>query len=436
MDRNKSGRILLVLMFLLAFVNAGPRPYVYLYVIDFDNLKNDSATDWLRSGLADMAREAVSENTEITLKSKQDLEEIMANRKMLLHQPRGSKNFLLLGKFDRTSDNIELGIQLINIATWEEVEARKLSGKFSEIPRLGNDLSSTLNSMLAAYIPKTVKKTSPYPEFTDPVADRPVPTTLQKAGSVTGSIDIALENLEESMDLAMGAKSDKPVPEDMDTEGVWELDLNVGNKPHDNPENEANTEMLISVIKNLTASPYRVRMAKPEFKYNKDDQEVMEVTFPVTYSLKENLIKDMLRSLPYTGLKQDGTLTVFYFSRDKFNFPVDLYNSVRSGSHRSTPVIQFLDEEGKPAIVIADSPEKSIYSLESRNGIKFISTHYFAPLMDVTIGGWSLQVAMETVDIPVKYRFTLPVEMVKNVSRVRLEFVQDRDLIEYLYTLL
>lgn len=434
MDHKKSGRNLLVFLFFSAFLLAGPRPYVYLYIIDFDNLKNDQATDWLRAGFADMAREAVSENPEITVRNKNDLEEIMANRKMLLQQPRGSRNFLLLGKFDRQGENVKLGLQLINIATWEETEARKIEGKFSDIPALGKVMASNINSMLVPFLP--AQKKSPYPEFTSPRAEKPVPATMEKAGMVTESIDIALENLEESMDLASGARSRKPVPEDMDSEGVWEMDLNVGNKPHDNPENAANTEMLISVIKSLTASPYRVRMAKPEFKYDKDDKGEMEVVFPVTYSLKENLIKDMLRTLPYTGLKQDGTLTIFYFSRDKFNFPENLYNSVRSGSHRSTPVIQFLDDEGKPAIVIADSPVKSVYALESRKGIKYISTHYFSPLMDVTIGGWSLQVAMETVNIPVKYRFRVPVELVKNMSRVRLEFVQDQDLVNYLRQLL
>lgn len=436
MDYSKSGRILPVILLLSAILCAGPRPYVYLYVIDFDNLKNDTSTDWLRNGLADMVREAFADESEISLQNKEDLEEIMANRKMLLHQPRGSKNFLLLGKFDRAGENIELGIQLINIATWEEVESRKLKGKFSEIPALGKSLSENLDAMLTPYLPDRVKKRSPYPAFTEPESKPKIPTTMKKAGSVTGSIDIALDNLEESMDLAMGARSREPVPEDMDAEGVWEMDLNVGNQAHDNPENEENTNLLISVIENLTASPYRVRMARPEFNYDKDDQTEMEVVFPVTYSLKENLIKDMLRTLPYTGLKQDGTLTIFYFNREKFNFPENLYNSVRSGSHRSTPVIQFLDDHGNPSVVIADSPVKSVYSMEIRKGIVFIPTHYFSPLMDVTIGGWSLQVAMETVDIPVKYRFRIPVDIVKDVSRVRLEFIRDGKLVDYLSDLL
>ena len=42
------------------------------------------------------------------------------------------------------------------------------------------------------------------------------------------------------------------------------------------------------------------------------------LTIPIKYSLKENLISDMLRSLPYTGVKHDGTLTSVEFARNKF----------------------------------------------------------------------------------------------------------------------
>ena len=46
----------------------------------------------------------------------------------------------------------------------------------------------------------------------------------------------------------------------------------------------------------------------------------MTVRFPVSYKLKEEIIKDMLTNLPYTGLEQNGSLTIFYFNRESFNF--------------------------------------------------------------------------------------------------------------------
>ena len=53
----------------------------------------------------------------------------------------------------------------------------------------------------------------------------------------------------------------------------------------------------------------------------------------------------MLESLPYSGIKQDGSLTVFYFNRDKYNFPKDVSDNIQLGKYRSIPVIQLLDQK-------------------------------------------------------------------------------------------
>jgi len=48
------------------------------------------------------------------------------------------------------------------------------------------------------------------------------------------------------------------------------------------------------------------------------------------------------------------------------------------------------------------------------------------------MGGWSMQIAMETVTIPITYEFTLPVNAVENLSNVTIKFVNELDLRRFL----
>ena len=58
--------------------------------------------------------------------------------------------------------------------------------------------------------------------------------------------------------------------------------------------------------------------------------------------------------------------------------------------------------------IILDTPESRWYSLSS-NKIHFIPLHQFSPLVDFTMGGWSLQVALEDVDINANNKLILKV---------------------------
>lgn len=425
----------LLISFLLFILNSGwaaAQPRVNLYLIKFDNIRHEESLEWLRSAFPDMLRDYFKSEEGVQVKDQDDLEEIMNNRNLLLHQPRGMKNFLVLGKFERNLDDIKLNIQVINIANWEEVDSRKLSGKYSGIPDLNKQLTDALGSMVQPYIPQKRKKA--YPDFSDPKPYKPKREFSDQSKAMTSSIDIAIDLLEESMDLVSG-KRGAPPEKFEDAEGEWTLDLNVDNEARDNPENDDNTQLLHDVIDNLTNRPYHVSLSKPTFEYDKNDKSKMDVTFPVTYSLKENIIKDMLVSLPYSGLKQDGSLTIFYFNKDKFNFPSDFIEKIQGGEYRAVPVIQFTDANGIPQVVIVDSPD-GYWTKQQSSSVLFIPVHRFSPLIDFTLGGWSLQVAMETVDIHVDYTFSMDINSIQSLEKVRLKFIPEDELESYLKQIL
>ena len=410
------------------FLAAAPK--LYLYLLPFDNNNNEQVIAWLGTGFTDMLTKEMTAIEGLFLRNRSDLENIMNNRGLLLKQPRDSRNILVLGQYSRKMDEISIDMQFIDIANWEELDQREVIGSYNNIPQLNNELADVVKTVCTPYLPekKTTKKI--YPDFTTPQATA-IPRTFGERGAViTSSIDDALIELEQSMDFVIGARG-KPKEahaKERVAEDEWVVDIN--NRPFNEPlpENVNNTVLLDQVLANLMDKPYDVFIYKPTYVYDEDeDDKMITVNMRVDYGIKGDIINDMLTSLPYTGLTQDGSLTIVHFDRENFNFSPELTKNISLGNYRSVPVIRFFDKDGIVMAIILDTPESRWYEMSS-NKIHFIPLHQFSPLVDFTMGGWSLQVALEDVDIKAHYSLQMSIEEVDRISRVSLKFVPEAEL--------
>ena len=420
------------IILLACIVNAAP-PALHVYVIPFDNSKNDVAIGWLSDVFAEMVNSELSQHERIYLKNKDGLEEIMTNRSLLLQQRPGTKNLLVLGKFERSLNIITISIQLIDIATWDELSNGKVRGDYNNITDINRKLSESVNTMLLPYLPKVEK--GPYPTLTEGKRMRIPPSYGEKAIDMSTAIDVAIIDLEKKLDLNIGARGEIDPKGLREENGEWVLDISKDSYKDDRPENKINTHMMVDVLSNLMGNPYEVKLESPQFNYDPKNRKEFQIVMSVNYALKGNIIKDMLTSLPYSGLKQDGNLTVFYFNRDKYNFPEEITEKIQLGIYRTTPVIQLQDADGNPLVILVDSPDQSIHALNS-NRVIYKPFHYFSNLIDFTVGGWSMQVALETVDIPASYRFNMDVNRANDISRVSLKFIPENELHSFLSKLL
>ena len=419
-------------LLLMGVLSSAP-PVLNVYVIPFDNIKNDVAIGWLSDAFAEMINAELTEQDRIYLKGKAGLEEVMTNRSLLLQQRPGTKNLLILGKFERSLDKISISVQLIDISSWDELGNRKMRGNYNDVTGLNRLLTESVNMMMTPYLPKAEK--SIYPTLTEGKRMRNPPTYAEKAIEVSSAIDEAIIELEKKLDISIGARGEEDPTEAREEDGEWVLDLSKDNYEDSRTENEFNTSIMVDVLSNLMSNPYQVKLDRPQFNYDPDNRKEFQITLPVNYKLKASIIKEMLESLPYSGIKQDGNLTVFYFNRDKYNFPKDISDNIQRGKYRSIPVIQLLDEKGDPVAILVDTPDHKIHGLSS-DRVVFRPFRNFSPLIDFTVGGWSMQVSLETVDIPVEYRFKMNVSAANNISRVSLKFVPEGELHSFLSKLL
>ena len=425
-------KYLLVPLMGMTLIFAVP-PALNVYVIPFDNAKSEPALGWLSDAFSDMVTANLSNQNRVYVKNQSNLEEVMSNRSLLMQQKPGTKNFLVLGKFERSLDKIVISVQLIDITSWDEIDSRKVTGYYNKIDDLNSSLTETVKTMLSPYLPKPSK--SQYPALTEGRGMQEPPSYAQSAINASSAIDEAILDLEKKLDVSIGARGQADPDASQEIEGEWVLDISQDNYENAKPENQMNTSMMVEVLGNLMSNPYMVSLEKPKFNYDPQNKKEFQVSLPVNYKLKGSIIKDMLRSLPYSGLKQDGSLTIFYFNKDKYNFPPDISEKIQLGKYRSIPVIQLQNSSGVPLAILVDSHDKIVHGLNS-DRVVFKPFRSFSPLIDFTIGGWSMQVSLETVDIPVKYEFKIDVNSANSISKVKLKFIPENELHAYLSTLL
>jgi len=416
-------------------------PAVNLYLLPFENIDNDPTVEWIAPGLSDMVKGELKNKIGVKLKTKEELETIMSDRRLMMRQPRGSRNFLLLGKYKRKLDEIHVDIQLVDISNWQEEKSDKIIQKYSAIPLLNKNVGESIRKMIEPYTPKQNldKKTLTYSSYSKPNLEKKINPVHAESNKLVYNLDSQIAELEASMDALLGAKKrENSIPEKGVTRqesGGWNMDFNIDEKIEFNPKNSANTKMLTTVLDQLLNNPYDIELKRPELVYHNDDELYMTVRFPVSYKLKEEIIKDMLTNLPYTGLEQNGSLTIFYFNRESFNFTEKVVDRIKSGDHRAVPIIRIYDKNENILVVIADSPENYVHSKNSSR-VLYLPQNQFSHLIEFTVGGWSMQVAMETVEINAIYEMILPVSQMEEMNNINLKFIKENELESFLDPLL
>ena len=430
-------------LFILFFISGlvARQSIIYFYVIPFDNIKDDPTIEWIASGLSDMVSNRFKSEPGLLIQDKKDLEIIMNDRSLMLKQPIASRNLLLLGKYHRKLEKINVSIQLIDLATWDQIEKKDIAAEYSNITKMKKEIGDNIQSIIAPFLPKGKNQiSSVLPKFIEPKPAKTRHPVSVKSEMVTKNLKDEFTKLEESMDVLLGLKENedlKPTKDvtKFDSGGEWTMDFSANQLVEENPELAPNTAMLKDVLNKLIDNPYDIIMKKPNFIYHKDDDSYITVQFHVTYSLKDEIIKEMLNALPYTGLEQNGSLTIFYFSKESFNLTDDITDRISSGAYRSIPIIRFFNQFGKPIVVVADTPEEQWHSKKSER-VLYLPENQFTPMIEFTVGGWSLQVAMETVNIHAKYEFILPMSDVENLSNVSLKFIKEDTLKKFMEPIL
>ena len=413
--------ILIVIVLTAGATNLSSAKRLNLYLLDFDNIRNDETVSWLSRGLVDMVSTRFQNVDGVRIHEQVALERILQDRSLLLRQASGTRSLLVMGSFSRNLDQLTVNIQLINIANWVELGSFSTRGSLNHISKLGEDIVLQMKMALEGEIPKLDARGV----LRTPDAKTPIPEFRQQAKELNFSLETAVEDLEKAMDLYIGSRG---VADPTIAEGSTfsrEFSFTSGGTVDDVPT--ADALMLEQIINTISSNPYIVEISRPSLYVQSEGDGTVQLALSVKYALRENVIKDMLSSLPYSALRQDGSLISLQFSRREMAIPLALINRINRGDFRIVPVIRMMDKTGRVRTVILETTEPTWYQRKS-SIVRFLTEHQFSPLIAFTASGNSLQVTMETVEINAEYMISLSRQEAVDYTKVLIEFVPESEL--------
>ena len=113
----------------------------------------------------------------------------------------------MLGKYFRQLEKINISIQLIDLATWDQIEKKDIAAEYSDITKMKKEVSDNIRSMIAPYLPKGKNQISAVlPKFIEPKPAKTRHPVSVKSEMVTENLQDEFTKLEESMDVLLGLK--------------------------------------------------------------------------------------------------------------------------------------------------------------------------------------------------------------------------------------
>jgi TolB-like protein len=412
---------------------------VNLYVLDFDNISGDPRTDWLSKALKDMILLRLEDEPRISGRDAGEIAPFLAAREEA--RGRGTidmvgNDLLLMGAYHRAGARLVIDIQLLDMDSWSNLKRAEVEGLYSKIPQINDSLYVTVRRMvkgLEFFAGTDIDQPIARPDLEpggEKLSLKPARVYGEEAPAAQANLARAVEELESALDKYSGF--DQPASATKHEGETYSREFSLEGYGALPEERARHTEMFEDVLRRVADNPYAADIGELELEMNTFDYRKAFLRIPVTYSVKDALLEDMLYSIPYVSTQESGRLRTIRYDRSRFDFPPRLIKQVSQGNYRVTPVIQLLNKQGQLRVVIVDSPDYSWEQLFPRNSIRIVRQKNFIAMLAVTTSGFNVDVRMETADIDVDYELELDTAELAGFSKVLVHFMKDQELTRFL----
>ena len=412
---------------------------VNLYILDFDNIAGDPRTDWLSKALKDMILLRLDKEPRIAGRDAGQIAPFLAAREKTRGRSTDNlvgNDLMLMGAYHREGARLVIDIQLLDMASWTNLKRAKVEGLYSKIPQINDSLYANVRAMvkdLEFFAGTDIDRPAIRPDLEpggESLSLKPALDYGKQAPAAQANLSRAVEELATAMDKYSGFN--QPASATKADGNTYSREFSLEGYGALPAERASNTDMFEDVLQRVAENPYAAEIGELDLEMNTFDYTKAFLRIPVTYSVKDALVQDMLYSIPYVASSEAGRLRTIRYDRSRFDFSDKLIRQVATGNYRVTPVIQLLNKQGQVQVVIVDSPDYSWEQLFPKRGIRVERQKNFIAMLAVTTSGFNVDVRMETADIDVDYELELDTAELAGFSTVQVRFMKDDELTRFL----
>ena len=404
---------------------------INIHVMEFDNLDKNLRYNNLTRDLPNFIINEYSNFDNISI-------QYAGNIKPYLNKNKNSNitisdHFIILGSFAVDDEKIMIFYELIDYENWMNIASDQLEIPFKDLGYIEKAFVDRVHDLLRPFVSIPVSSYDYVYDIDSSINGQSKDLNNIKDQNslhvIEKNIVTALDELEFYYDTYNKLKKIDLDRGQFGNRYYREFDLREINKQA--LGYEKNTEILLKAFDDILGNPYDIFIGEMDLNVTGSKDGKIQVEVPVQYSVKMNLIDEMLNHLPhYRDVKDDGM--VFYeFSADHYMFSNDLLNYLSKIQYQVTPLIFFNDRDGKVKLIIIDS-WKDKYDQFEIEGIEIVRNREFSPLLSITPGVNNIQLHIEPTTSDANYVFLIKGSDLGFYSKMTVKFIHENKLDEYL----
>lgn len=381
--------------------------YDTIYLLKFDNLKNDFPYSHMEEALPDLIRENYEFRQDLTIKY---IENINPNIEKYAQSNEDSvKAIIINGRFQVVNNNFHIEYEAYDMESWQQLIKRHFFCPLHDVACVHDAFIISMENNLSPFL-------------VDRLDIENTIMALEKAEKENMKTIDAKENLNQ-----MEHDSDHFFIEEKN-----HREFNIKDIKPEIIKRSDSLQNLSNILLQVLNTPYEVFIGDMEIELHDINLDSYKVKLPIRYSMMNIIKQELLASLPLNSYLNTNEEVIFQFSSDDFIIDDYFKENMVQTKFQKFPVIYFLDKVGQPQFIAIDTwLSKDLFNNVKINDLPVYVVNKFMPLFSITSGVGNVELSINTRVLDLRYDFLIPNENMDDYVKVVVKFIQ-RDEIEKL----
>ena len=398
--------------------------YNTIYLMEFDNLKNDFTQFHMKGALPDLIKENYKFREDIKVEYAGNI--VPYIEKYKIPGEDSIKGLIINGSFQTVNGEFYIKYEAYDVHSWKQLVKQQI---FCPI----NDIICVHDGFLISI----EKNISPF--LTDGLDVDATIRSLEREEMKSISHD---SDKGSKHDSGAVHKNQKQFNLKTELDDQYDNQGQYGNRyyrefnleeliPNKFPGYRKNSKKLVEILEEILNNPYDVNIGDLSLELDPYNSDIIMAELPIQYSMRNLLSKELFTNLPHQKYLAENDNVILQFSNNDFIFDDGLMEELALMQFQIMPVIFFNNKIGRPQFIILDSWNDKYEHLTPYK-ISILQENQFKPLFAVTPGIDKVQLTINTGTLEALYRFPITYEKMGDYTKVIVKFMKETELKELL----
>ena len=415
-------KIKLLIILALFCILSAESGYNTIYLMEFENLKNDFTNSHLKEALPDLIKENYKFREDIQVEYAGDIRPYLERKVWTEEDP--IKGLIINGRFQTLNDEFIVEFEAYDIHNWKQLVIRQVFCPLNDIICLHDGFLMAIEQSISPFLSDALNIDATIKSLKQKQKSRSHNSLDLDGSSESENLD-QLSDLNESgtnLELGNGGRKQGQYG------NRYYREFNLKDiSPEFNSSKKQNTAHLINILDQILSNPYDVIIGELSLIPDPRKPGNMKGEIPVEYSVRSALAQDMFTSLPYEKQIDENGNVRLQFLNSNFVFDERLTEKLALMKYQVMPVIFFNNKIGGVQFIILDSWSDKFSRLEIKM-VPMFWENQFKPLFALTPSTDNIQLNLDKATRKVVYHFSIPYERIGDYTKVTVKFMREVEL--------